>query len=115
VEKLAAIVPPPRANQVIYRRVLAANAAWRKEVIPKPKAEPAEAACARRSKRLTRTPRVRLEGERPSWSDRLLRVFGVDGYRCPGCGGRLVLRSMVVNPPATTKILRGLEKAQGPP
>ena len=35
VEKLAAIIPPPRANQVIYAGVLAGNAAWRKEVVPK--------------------------------------------------------------------------------
>jgi hypothetical protein len=95
--------------------VFAGNAAWRKEVIPKPKPEPAAVEAERRSKRLTRTLRGKKEGERPSWSDLLARVFGEDGYRCPGCGGRLVLRSMVVNPPATTKILRGLEKAQGPP
>jgi hypothetical protein len=70
--------------------VLAGNAAWRREVIPKPKAEPAAVDAERRSRRLTRTLRVKAEGERPSWSDLLLRVFGVDGYRCPGCAGRLV-------------------------
>jgi len=58
---------------------------------------------------------VRLLGERASWSELLRRVFGVDAYRCPGCGGRLALRTLVVNPPATTKILRALERAQGPP
>jgi hypothetical protein len=45
----------------------------------------------------------------------LRRVFGVDAYRCTGCGGRLALRTVVVHPPATTKILRDLERAQGPP
>ena len=35
VEKLVALIPPPRANQVIYSGILAANAAWRAEVIPK--------------------------------------------------------------------------------
>ena len=34
-EKLAAIVPPFRANQVLYAGILAGNAAWRTEVIPK--------------------------------------------------------------------------------
>ena len=34
-EKLAAIVPPPRMNQIIYAGVLAGNAAWRAEVSPK--------------------------------------------------------------------------------
>ncbi|MFO1539531.1 MAG: transposase, partial [Chloroflexota bacterium] len=36
VERLVALVPPPRANQVIYRGVLAANAAWRAEVVSRP-------------------------------------------------------------------------------
>ena len=29
VERLSAIIPPPRARPIIYRGVLAANAAWR--------------------------------------------------------------------------------------
>jgi hypothetical protein len=115
VEKLAALVPPPHANQVIYRGVLAARAAWRREVVPKPPEESLGAAQARRSERLTRRPRIGLAGERASWAELLRRVFGVDAYRCPGCGGRLALRTVVVNPPATTKIMRDLERAQGPP
>jgi hypothetical protein len=91
-------VPPPRANQVIYRGVLAANAAWRAEVVPRP-----------------RHPRMRLAGERPSWHDLLERVFRVDGFACPGCGGALALRCVVVNPRATRRILDGLRRATGPP
>lgn len=34
-EKLAAIIPPPRANQTLYAGILAGNAAWRAEVVPK--------------------------------------------------------------------------------
>ena len=115
VERLVALVPPPRANQVIYRGVLAANAAWRAEVVPSPPPESPEAAKARRAKRLTRHPRMRLAGERPSWSDLLERVFRVDGFACPGCGGPLALRCVVVNPPATRCILDGLRRATGPP
>jgi hypothetical protein len=29
VERLAAIVPPPRKNQILYHGVLAAHSAWR--------------------------------------------------------------------------------------
>jgi len=61
VERLVDLVPPPRANQVIYRGVLAANAAWRAEVVPSPPPETPEAAKALRAKRLTRHPRMRLE------------------------------------------------------
>jgi hypothetical protein len=58
---------------------------------------------------------MRLAGERPSWHDLLERVFRVGGFACPGCGGPLVLRCVVVNPPATRRILDGLRRATGPP
>jgi hypothetical protein len=115
VERLVALVPPPRANQVIYRGVVAANAAWRGEVVPSPPPETPNAAKARRAKRLTRHPRMRLAGERPSWHDLLERVFRVEGFACSGCGGPLTLRCVVVNPPATRRILDGLRRATGPP
>jgi hypothetical protein len=110
-----ALVPPPWASQVIYRGVLAANAAWRAEVVPRPPPESPEAANARRARRLTRHPRMRLAGERPSWNDLLERVFRVDGFACPGCGGPLTLRCVVVNPPAARRIRDGLRRATGPP
>ena len=115
VERLVALVPPPRANQVIYRGLLAANAAWRAEVFPSPPAESPETAKAHRAKWLRRHPRMRLAGERPSWNDLLERVFRVDGFACPGCGGPLTLRGVVVNPRATRRILDGLRRATGPP
>ncbi len=115
VERLVALVPPPRANQVIYRGVVAANAAWRAEVVPRPPPETPNEAKARRAKRLTRHPRTRRAGDRPSWSHLLQRVFRVDGFACPGCGGPLTLRYVVMNPPATRRILDGLRRATGPP
>ncbi len=115
VERLVALVPPPRANQVIYRGVLAGNAAWRPEVVPPPPREAPDVAAARRAKRLTRHPRINLVDARPGWAELLKRVFDVDGFACPGCGGPLALRCIVVNPPATTRILAGLERATGPP
>ncbi len=115
MERLVALVPPPRANQVIYRGVLAGNAAWRTEIVPKPTPEAPDVAAARRTKRLTRHPRINLVDARPGWAELLKRVFDVDGFACPGCGGPLTLRCIVVNPPATTRILTGLQRATGPP
>lgn len=43
------------------------------------------------------------------------RVFRVDGFACPGCGGPLALRCVVLNPRATRRILDGLRRATGPP
>ena len=115
VERLVAIVPPPRANQVVYRGVLAGNAGWRKEVVPKPRPETQEAAAVRRAKRLSRRPRLRFEGERPSWDELLKRVFSVEGFVCPTCGGPLRLRTIVVNPVVARRIIAGLQRAIGPP
>ena len=106
-ERLCALVPPPYSNQVIYRGVLAGNAAWRSEVVPKPpKYKPRE--------RLTRRLPKGLPSERPGWADLLWRVFEKDGFECPRCGGRLVLRA-VVPAPAAAGLLETLERAVGPP
>ena len=43
------------------------------------------------------------------------RLFRVDCFACPGCGGPLTLRCMLLNPPATRRILAGLRRATGPP
>src|SRR5687767_14049817 len=39
VERLVALIPPPGANQVLYRGVLAANAGWRAEIVLRPRRE----------------------------------------------------------------------------
>jgi hypothetical protein len=115
VERLAAIVPPPRVNQVVYRGVLSANAAWRREVIPRPKPEAPDAAAARAAKKLRKSPPIRIVDEKPGWAELLARVFGKDGFACAHCGGTMVLRCLVLAPPATTRILRSLAKGTAPP
>ena len=114
VEKLAALVPPPRSNTIVYRGVLAGNAAWRKEVIPPPPVDRAARAEARREKKLARATKIRVQSERIPWAELLERVFGVHGYVCPGCGGRLELRCVALGP-AAVRILAGLQRATGPP
>ena len=74
VERRVALGTPPRANQVIYRGVVAGSAAWCGEVDPTPAPESPEAAKARRAKRLTRHPRMRLAGERQA------RGWGEEGF-----------------------------------
>jgi hypothetical protein len=105
VERLVALIPPARANQVLYRGVVAANAGWRKEVVPRPVERP-------RRKKLTKSPAA--GGTAPGWADLLERVFAVDGWRCL-CGRTMELRTIVIRPPATTRVLAGLERATGPP
>jgi len=119
-ERLAALVPPPRANQVLYKGVLAGNAAWRAEVVPKAPSSAEAEREARLSLRLTKAAakrgREKVADDAPlGWAELLKRVFGVDGWECPDCGKRMQLRTVVVNPPASTTILRDLLRATGPP
>jgi hypothetical protein len=108
VEKLVALVPPPRANTVLYHGVFAPRHAWRAEVLPKKRSSP-----QRRDKLVRRTaPSSRWV----SWAELLHRVFGLDGWACPLCGQQMVLRAVVLGPPATFRVLEGLARAaRGPP
>ena len=84
--------------------MLAAHASWRKEVVPKPVERP-------RRPKLTKTPK---DDARPGWADLLARVFAVDGWQCV-CGRIMEVRTIVIRPPTTTRVLTGLERATGPP
>jgi len=117
-ERLAALVPPPRANQVLYGGVLAGNAAWRAEVVPKVATSDEARATERAELRLVRraAKRARNTGdEAPCWAELLKRVFGVDGWQCPCCGKRMTLRTIVVGAPASTRVVTGLLRARAPP
>jgi hypothetical protein len=115
VEKLAAIVPPPRVNQVRYHGVLAGNAAWRAEVVPKVPTSSAAEEEARRARRLSTHRGPRFGREAPGGADLLWRVFQVDGWACPACGGRMRLRMVVNLAPAAKRIATGLLRSRAPP
>ena len=117
-EKLAALVPPPRANTVIYSGILAGHAAWRAEVVPKvPTSTDAEKK-ARDARKLKRRdgpePSFRAQ-QALSWADLLQRVFRVDGWECPHCHQAMSLRTVVIGVPECTRILHGLQNSTGPP
>ena len=120
VEKLAAIVPPFRANQLLYAGVLAGNAAWRAEVVPKvPSSDEAKQearAALRLVKRDGKRGRDKLPDDAPlGWAELLKRVFGVDGWECPDCGKRMRLRTVVEASPAALTITKSLLRSTGPP
>jgi hypothetical protein len=116
-EKLAALIPHPRVNQIIYSGILAGNAAWRGEVVPKVPTSTEAQRVERAAKRLTRPGATRSERaeQRLTWAELLPRVFRVDGWECPHCREQMSLRTVVIGMPACTRILTGLEKATGPP
>jgi hypothetical protein len=119
VEKLAAIIPPPRANQTLYAGVLAGNAAWRAEVVPKVATSTPAERDARAALKLVKAEDRRARGERAEqrrcWAELLRRVFAYDGWACPHCQKPMKLRTIVIREPSTTQVLSGLLRATGPP
>jgi hypothetical protein len=105
VEKLAAIVPPPRIHMVRYFGVLAPRAECRREIVPakRPAADKENRGmhapddpCAHAPKRWT------------AWATLMQRVFAVDVLECPRCGGKMKILATIHPPKATTAILESL-------
>jgi hypothetical protein len=104
IEKLAALVPPPRAHLVHYSGCLAPNSKLRAQVIPTPRQQSAGSEEAK-----TKAPYW-------SWARLLGRVFDLDMASCPFCHrGALHIISALTQEEVTTRILRHLKLASVPP
>jgi hypothetical protein len=95
IEKLAAIIPRPRINLLIYHGALGPNAAWRTEVVSFGRAGDVQSdtvlgAAKRRSY---------------TWSELMARAFLIDVLDCPRCHGRMKLIALIEEPRVVRKIL----------
>jgi len=105
MEKLAALVPPPRFNLIRYHGVLAPNARQRSEIVPRPAPAPTVAAVPAQEPAEVDTPQKKLR--RISWAQLLKRVFDVE-VRCGKCGGVLRLKAFVVEAASVKRFLDGM-------
>ena len=101
VEKLAALVPPPRVHQIRYHGVFAPNHSWRAAVVPKGRVESGVAPSESKS------PISR--GRRMSWAECLKRTFQIDLTQCPDCAGEVRFIAAVLKRDAIRAILRHLK------
>jgi hypothetical protein len=118
VEKLAALVPPPRFNLARYHGILAPSAGWRPLIVPESPA--CDATTHRDCPAVTSDPaNAKKRGDcRPrnySWAQLLRRVFEVDVLKCPRCGGRMRILATINSPEAIHKILDCLDLPTRPP
>ena len=116
LEKLAALVPPPRLNLVRYHGVLAPNAVDRAQIVPGPKEEVKE--------EVEMSPEITSEGDptpaqrrhRLAWAVLLARVWAIDVTECPACGGRMKIVAAVSDPCSIRRYLEGVGlPARAPP
>ena len=122
VEKLDALVPPPRFNLVRYHGVLAPSAAWRPLVIPESEtSDPLpHPNCPARKQLLSPDTgnSQKKRGCRPrnySWAELMRRVFAIDVLACDRCGGRMRILAAIHPPEAIRKILDCLRLPSRPP
>jgi len=114
IGKLAALVPPPRANQVRYFGVFAPSYPWRDSIVgelAQSQTHPLSRPAAEQPDSLGKTLRPR----RLSWAQLLRRVFRVDVETCPRCLGHRHIISAIIDPEVAARILDALGLARAPP
>ena len=113
LEKLAALVPPPRFNLVRYHGVLAPAARHRARVVPSGLAPTPGTGSAHAECEAVHSGSGHAEPERPhpgprsrnySWADLMRRVFEVDVLECPVCEGPMRILA-AIHPPDTTRAI----------
>jgi hypothetical protein len=109
MQRLAALVPPPRLHLIRFHGVLAPHAKLRPRIVP---SVPANAAPA-----CDHDVQHPLEAAaRMSWACLLKRVFDIDIELCPRCGARLKIIAAIVDPQVIVRILTHLGlPARAPP
>jgi hypothetical protein len=109
MQRLAALVPPPRLHLIRFHGVLAPRATLRAAVVPSPAHYATEHAA----------DHAHAHGSAPtrmSWARLLKRVFDIDIEYCPRCGNRLQMIAAIVDLPVIAKILAHLHlPARAPP
>lgn len=99
VEKVVALIPPPRANLLRYHGILAPNAKGRAEIVPARK---------QRKKATDNSGHVK-------WSELLKKTFGFDVLKCDRCGGKMRIIATVEDPRVIREYLEAAELWSDPP
>ncbi len=116
LDRLAALIPPPRRHRHRYYGVLAPNSPWRSEVTALAAAPgSAETATdnAKASAETEETP-VR-QAARFLWAMLLARIYEVFPLTCPKCGGMMKIIAFINEGDAVREILAHLGEPVDPP
>ena len=109
MERLAAQIPKPRVNLILYAGALAPNAKLRKQVVgygrTLEKEEPRAAQAEHQPSR----------ADRSTWAELMRCTFGLDMLACLKCGGRLQLIATILDGRVVRRILEHLKRPSLPP
>jgi hypothetical protein len=116
MERLAALVPPPRFNITRFYGVLGPASTIRPLIVPQDKTSiaPMHSACPVKIE-TSQTTEAKTNGKRGiqprnySWAELMKRVFEVDVLSCTRCGGRMRALCTINSQPAIQKILACLK------
>jgi hypothetical protein len=108
LEKLAALVPYPQKNLVIYSGCLAPNHRARADIVPA-KAAPTKVEIGLGS--VSHPPRKRYI----PWAELLKKTWGIDVFKCRVCGGPTRVMAFISDPVEISKIMRAQNLRARPP
>jgi hypothetical protein len=100
IERLIALIPYPRKNQVRYHGFLAPNSDLRKKIVD-------------RRDNCSYSGGAKIY--RPLFAELMSRVFDIDILECPRCYSRMQLISYIHDNKTTKKILESLKMSTAPP
>jgi hypothetical protein len=128
IEKLAALVPTPRAHLVRFHGLLGPAAKWRPWIVPNNATTQGPLDSSGLSAATSSGADLADCGEKPkpadaanrharnyTWSELMKRVFAADVLACIHCGGRLRILATIRAPEITRKILEHLGIPSRPP
>ena len=127
IEKLAALVPTPRANLIRYHGVLAPHAAFRPHIIPRPivisplatpevEEDPTIDSSSREESSSDQSPEsIPTRRIYYTWAQLLARVFLIDVLACPDCGSRMKVISVITDPEVIVPFLECVGLPPHPP
>ncbi len=101
LERLVALIPPPRKNQIRYHGFFGPNSKIRAKLVPSSKD------CSEKS--------AGAKIIRPGFAKLMARVFNLDVLECPRCKSRMQTISFIRDADAIRNILYSLKMSTAPP
>ena len=114
LDRLVALIPPPRKHRHRYYGALAPNSPLRQALIAL--AQPAEIAAAPTPvEPFPPAEPLHRQAARDVWALLLARIYGVLPLLCPKCGGKMRIIAFITEGTAIREILAHLDEPTSPP